>query len=196
MTTAIVDSFFIEPQAKEIIQGHLDILSKRDDYTQHSLRKYAIDNYGFAIPCVELIETITSFSKNILEVGSGSGYLSKLLRPKVDHLICTDSGKNGYRLSIGSKFRVVRINAVKAIKRYPEKDVLMSWPCYRSNWSYHAAKAMKPGRYLFYIGEGAYGCTGTDEFHEYLPASFQYIDSCSIPKWWGLHDRLEIYQKS
>jgi hypothetical protein len=197
MTTAIIDNFFVNPQTKAIVQGHLDILFRRDDDTQYSLRKYAIANYGFAIPCIELIETITSFSKNILEVGSGTGYLSKLLRSKVDHLICTDSGKNSYRFRVGSQFRVIHVNAVKAIKRYPEKDVLMSWPCYHRNWSYHAAKAMKPGRYLFYIGEGAYGCTGTDEFHDYLSSDkFQYINSCSIPKWYGLHDRLEIYQKS
>lgn len=193
-----INNIFSTPHNKKFIQSNFSIIeaienSKGNEIIMYKLRNFAIKRYGFAIPSIELIEEIKK-SKKVLEVGAGSGYLSKILEHYID-IKATDSYTKKYRFMHGKYNNVQNMSAVKAINKYPDRDVLMSWPCYNSSWAYNAAKAMKSKKILYYIGEGYGGCTADDTFHKYLSKNFIEKNKIMMPNWDSIYDCLFVLQK-
>lgn len=40
------------------------------------------------------------------------------------------------------------------------------------------------------------GCTGDDDLHELLEKAFALEKAVTIPRYFGIHDRLEIYRRT
>lgn len=115
----------------------------------------------------------------------------------------------------------VQAGGPEAAARYPDRTLLLCWPPYSWDVAARAARAHLDagGRRLIYIGEGASGCTGDETFHAMLEEGwcpgcseledladaehvawcgvkplYDQIDSVAIPQWWGMHDRLTVWQ--
>jgi len=157
-------------------------------------REDAIKKFGFSIPCSEVVEVITKGSP-ILEVGAGSGYWSRLLRQAGADVVCTDIGEGqhgNYQITVGED--VERISAQDAVRKYPERNVFVSWPSYSMQWAFEMAKEIQSGRTLFYIGEW-HGCTADDQFRDLLSDEFTEAGTVRIPQWPAIHDRLFVMVK-
>ena len=158
-------------------------------------RTECIQKYGFAIPCTEALEALKALSP-ILEMGAGLGHWSKLLSAMGVDIISVDNYATRYG-SICDTFprteHVIEMDAVEAVKAYPDRNVLTIWPDYENPMAYDVARHMKPGRLLAYIGEGGGGCTADASFHELLHA-FEFLLSVMLPSWDGIHDNMEIYE--
>ena len=92
---------------------------------------------------------------------------------------------------------VEKIAADDAIKKYPGRNVFMAWPPYDNPMAYEVVKNMGVGRKLVFVGEGYGGCTGDDNFFQYLETNFEEIDiDFTIPRWSGIYDGVRHYIKT
>lgn len=166
-----------------------------DRLTRWGLRDSAVREFGFAIPCVEALDEIAKLAP-LVEVGAGTGFWAALLARRGVDIVATDPGPSGYTFKRPGRYHpVVRIDAVRAVRRWPERNVLAVWPCYQRQWAFEAARAMAPGRTLALVSEGLGGCVGTDDLFDYLGRRFDELKEIDIPVWSGIHDRLTIYRK-
>ena len=195
-TTEQIDDFFVHP-------GNYDQVAPiigRDDFTIDGYynRKYAIANYGFAVPCLEALDVLAALSP-ILEIGAGLGHWATLLRARGVDIVAVDNYSTTYgslgedkSLPFNKTTHVLDMSAVQALKRFPGRNVLTIWPDYETPMAYNVASKLKPGTKLAYIGEGSGGCTGDDAFHTLVSGwECQYVN---IPRWPAVHDCLHIYE--
>lgn len=164
-----------------------------------TLRHVAIARYGFAIPDKRALDLIKAHSPNgVVEIGAGSGYLAMLLERVGVPVSAYDSFSGKYRnaFKFGAHAKVEKGLHKEALAKgaHKEKTLLLSWPDYSVSWPSEALSLYK-GNAVAYIGEGDGGCTGDDKFHKTLAKKWDCVEEYSIPVWWGVHDRLEIYKR-
>lgn len=130
--------------------------------------------YGYVLASREVMDTMADLLRNagpMLEVGSGSGYLSKELARlglstfAVDYVDYT-LPNNGYPIDAVYQ-RDAQGDAVPFVAK-GFGAVLMTWPPYDRPFALRVAKAMLPGQLLIYGGENAGGCTANQAFFDYL----------------------------
>lgn len=137
--------------------------------------------------------------KKVLEVGAGKGWLAYKLRKLGVEVIATDLSPNQENVYWGDRYssfvEVVQISATNAIQEYNFDVLLVSWPCYREAWSYEALCALPPDKELLYIGEGSWGCCGTQQFFDKIYDLFGEGELCPyyVP-FDGIHDDVIYYQ--
>jgi len=162
------------------------------------LRDFTINNYGFGFPInKESLDIISNLSNRILEIGAGSGWLSFLLSKNID-IIATDIKsvwKNSETNLPINYFAIEEMDAVSAVEKYPDRDILTCWPTYEKPWAFESVNKIRSDQILFYIGEGYGGCTADDSFHDLLDREFDLINKLNYPNWPGIHDRLFIYRR-
>jgi len=160
------------------------------------IRLSIIHQYGFAIPCVEAIESVVKLSPCI-EIGCGSGYWSKLIKENGGDIIATDKimGEKSKYSKEWKNEAIETLDAEKAIEKYSDRNVLLSWPCYSKNWAAKSISKIKPGKFLIFIGEDIGGCCANDTFFEILDKDFELKEEIRIPQWFGIHDIMRIYRK-
>lgn len=161
----------------------------RDDY---------IERCGFIIYTSELVDLLTQHLKelSVLEVGSGSGYLSFLLKQKGINIKSVDSGEREFKKIYS---RDINGDAIKEISTKYDA-ILMCWPDYDAPFAYKVASKMLSGQLLFYEGEDEGGCTGTDKFFTYIDEKFTELfeGDCLTnvtPVFTGIHDRWTVLRK-
>lgn len=167
------------------LDGYLDRFRMRDE---------TIREFGFAIPCAEAMDAIAAFSP-VLEVGAGTGYWSAILKKRGVDVIASDIGDNAYTFSTGSVMPVEIIDALSAVRKWPDRNVLMVWPTYEDSWAAQCAQAMRPGRVLALVSEGHGGCVADDALFDTLDRQFEHEQTVMIPVWEGMHDQLTIHRK-
>ena len=158
------------------------------------LREAWIRNYSHALWCDEATDLVLGYSKDIVGVGSGSGFIEYLLQRAGADIVASDI--SAYKYWDYPYLNVEKLTSVDAVKKYPGKDLFLCWPSYGVSWAYDTIRALESGRYVFYIGEPN-GCTGDKEFYKYIndKGCFERIDGYRIPQWFGFHDCLMIYRK-
>ncbi len=162
--------------------------------------------FGYAVPSLFAIEKIRDFvgGATILEIGAGLGLWACLLQKHGVLVTPTDLHVGGDAALPTMEYPPLKgqtawtyihnIPSPLSVTKVPA-DVLMSiWPCYNRDWPTKTLKKFK-GTQIVYVGEGHGGCTGNDEFHEILAREFEEKDCIDIPQWFGLHDRLYLYER-
>lgn len=162
--------------------------------SRYQHREEVVARFGFAIPCAEALDAIADLSP-LVEVGAGTGYWSALLEKRGADIIATDIDTNDYSFAIGSVIDIETLDAVSAVQKYPDRNVLIVWPCYTSTWATECAVAMASGRMLALVSEGSGGCVADDSLFDLLESGFEEVADISLPVWDGMHDRLTIHCK-
>lgn len=164
------------------------------DMMMFMLRDGWIQQFGFAIPCAELIELIR-IRAPILDVGAGTGYITKLVRNAGVEVVGTDPFDDHYKFKTGAfddrQRQLAAKTAIRSMwKQHP--TVFCSWPTYSHTWFRQALKAMTVGQQLIVIREDA---TADDSAWDYLEACFGEQETIQIPCWPHMHDRCEVWVK-
>lgn len=152
--------------------------------------------FGWSYPSPNAVAEIKDFvgQAKIVEINAGRGIWAHLLQFENVKIIPTDSEPPNLRY-----IEVIAAEASTAVKTYlqPGDCLMTSWPDYMANYATKAVKlALDLGlTKLIYVGEPPGGCTGDDGFHEMVDQSFNLIKELSIPQWWGIHDRVYLYQR-
>jgi hypothetical protein len=153
-------------------------------------RKDCTRKYSFAIPDEDALKLIAKYSP-ILEMGAGSGYWAYLLQKEGVDVIAYDNSSWEWE----TKWTSIRHGDPTTLKdMHEDRTLMLCWPNYAEPFAYDCLKNYK-GRYFIYIGEGPGGCTGDDDFHEYLENNFSEVDFYKIPQWFGIHDFLWVYER-
>ena len=158
-------------------------------------RDFFVHTFSFPVLTNHAIKEISKYAP-ILEVGAGSGYWAyEFKRRGIDYIASDKSSpkRNGYFPNIyWIKPKV--LTARRAIRKYPNRTLLISWPCHMNPWAYNALKEYNGDIFIF-CGESEGGCTANDNFYAYLEKYFEQKDSISIPQWYGIHDYIWIYKR-
>ena len=149
---------------------------------------------GFAVPNAAFVAHLVRLGP-LVEVGAGSGLLSRLVNAAGGDCVATDPVRGEYELPYGQHGTVEGLDAVEALGRYPSRTVLMSWPCMGRTWSADVLEAMAPGQCLVYVGEGEGGCTASGRFFELLDSGFEETGALPWLPFPALHDRAGVFRK-
>ncbi len=170
-----------------------------------ALRQVYVKKFGFFLVSEDFLKnTVDMFSKNkILEVGSGTGFLSSCLQSYGLDITPTDENLKSNPYGFNNMYTdIIETDSVQYLKNNAKKfdTVLMSWPNYDTDFAYNILKNMKKGQTLIYIGEGYGGCTGDDQFFDRLEICAELMEQETSKinqnsfRWPGLHDRVSIYK--
>jgi len=183
--------------------GNPDTIKKlmHRSMNNYSQRHTCIELFSFAILTEEVVDKLKKYSP-ILEVGSGTGYLTYELKRAGIDIIATDPEPYSC-VSHGPKkiwTHIERVDANEAIEKYIKKDKNLTlasiWPSLNGEWITNATKLFLElgGTRLIYGGEGPGGCTASDNFFELLEDRFEEIEYIKILQWQGIHDYIGVYQ--
>jgi hypothetical protein len=174
--------------------------SEKNDFgysvESHKQRGLLVKKFAWAIPNEEAIELICKYSP-IVEIGAGTGYWASLIKSNKGKIICFDKHNDGGN-SYGHTFHHYNVyNGNESIlhRMHHSMNLFLCWPPYDDDMAFNCIKTFK-GKYLIYIGENSYGCTGNKAFFNELRSNWKRIDSIDIPKWPGLYDCLTIYKRN
>jgi SAM-dependent methyltransferase len=168
-------------------------------------RKFSVDavrevfqrSFSFAIPSREILDFIVKTSPSIIEVGSGTGFWAHLLRKRGADVIASDWFASGEHIQEEARFcEILPMSGEDAVSAYPDRDLLVIWPYGSGEWLTEAARRLKPGRKLIFIGEGSETC-GSESFHELIRDErfFKLLDVVHIVRFSWLHDHLTVLEK-
>lgn len=132
-----------------------------------------IPDKGFPIITRELVEVLRQLvgSEEVFEVGAGTGYLARALSDQGVNIRAIDSQQGICTRETwweGSLYFNVEKRDHTEFDVFPGRYVIMSWPCYDSDFALEVARKIQPEQFLIYQGEGRGGCTGNDAFFDYL----------------------------
>jgi hypothetical protein len=174
---------------RDIFSSMIEIYDKREIFRV---------GVSWHIPTESLVKTVINYSP-IVSVGSGFSYTESLAEKRGADIIATDinpTKKNGWCRNGIFHMQVEKLDAKSAVEKYSNRNVFMAWPPYSTPMAFEVAKAMEKDRILIFVGESHGGCTGDDNFFEYLYDHFEEIEEdVAIPSWNGLHDNVYIYRK-
>jgi hypothetical protein len=163
----------------------------------HEARHEYIARFGFVIPCKELMDALREAAP-IVEVGAGSGYMTRLMR--VNGIDVIGSDLEGYK--DGSHYGFVvgdhdpqQANGVSAkamARRHPERAVFCSWPSLHMTWFRQMLRAMRIGQTVIAIAEDA---CAEDSAWLYLDECFEERNRIELPCFPGMHDHALVCVK-
>lgn len=156
------------------------------------LRSKAIKEFGFAIPCRELLDVLKQHQP-IIEIGAGSGYFTTLMRKHGVEVLGTDPGIGSFGFSFGCHDNQQLVMQGKtAIRRYRGRTVFCSWPTLDHTWFRQAMRAMRIGQKLIVIEEDSCAEQSTWDYRE---ATFKPLADVPLPAWNHMNDRASVWVK-
>lgn len=184
-----------------------EVLKSGSDFAH---RQELVRQYSWAIPSHEAIKWIVDRTKSIVEIGAGRGYWASLLHQAGAEVFAYDTavsksrmGKNGWHnprsrfapdylsspeSESGTLFYPVKRGGPIRVTDHPDSTLMLCWPPHSSRMARQCLKFYQGNR-LIYIGEWD-GCCADSKFFQQLEAEWKEVDSCEIPQWPGIRDRI------
>ena len=110
--------------------------------------------------------------KNVIEIGAGTGFLSKQLIENGVIVTAIDShikGQSDYGFALYHT-PILHIDGIEYLKTYENiaDCIILSWPNYDNDFAASILDNMQSGQRLYYMGEREGGCTANDRFFHLL----------------------------
>ena len=164
-----------------------------DDVYPGEHRQQYIEKFGYAIINSASIEFIRPYQP-LVEVGAGSGYWAFELSEKGVDVVATDPHlSHPFWDHPAQKWvGVEQLDALQAIEKYPNRNLLICWPNVDEEWATEALQSFQ-GEFVIYVGEGPGGSTGSDRMFQLLADWYEEVNRLKIPTFCGGEDRLVVY---
>jgi hypothetical protein len=187
--------------ALESKDNYRDICNKSD----YKIRRSHTSTKSWTVLTKETAKVLASFigKRKTLDAGAGTGYISAHLEKLgASNIVTSDIGGATFD-EYGMRDVYKRDHVGDSTELLPGdfEIVLLSWPPYDQDFGFRVAEKMKPGTILIYNGEGYGGCTGDDQFHDYLESNFtsdeDMTDSLNKHhvRFLGIYDSWSVYRK-
>lgn len=169
----------------------------------HLMRANLADKYAWGIPTDEAIREIAKFSP-IVEIGAGTGYWAGLLAKAGADVLAYDlypptgpRRKNEFHANRPFLYHQVTKGGPWKVIKQSHRALFLCWPPYGGKPGKMAASCLAKysGKIVIYVGEGYGGCTANDDFHDLLRTDFRTVAVISIPQWFGIHDKVMIFER-
>lgn len=152
--------------------------------------------YAWAVPNATAIARLVELGP-IVEIGAGAGYWAALIAASGGDIIAYDnapasSGENGY--TAGHEWHPVECDGPAAVTRHQDRALLLCWPPFNTPMA-ATTLSLYEGDTVAYVGEGMYGMTADDAFHDALSTHWRCDDVVHIPSWPSIGDRLTIWTR-
>lgn len=177
-------------------------------------RHPACKRWSWAIAAPESVDWIASQLRRlghtkVVEVGCGTGYWLWLLEQVGFEVTGYDKdppdlGENHYHhegeMGGDPKGPVdtwipVLHGSTEMLALHEDDALLLCWPPYDDPLGFEVLRAYK-GNTVIYIGEGHWGCTGTDAMHDELEQRWTRGEYGPLKNWVGIHDHLVVYTRN
>ncbi len=142
------------------------------------LRHGYIQAFGFSIITSEELNALKRMlhGKRLLEVGAGSGYISRLLAESGADVTASEMGGwSSYGEAGANPYQRDHEGDSVGMVSSQFDTVLMAWPPLGKPFAAEVARRMSAGQTLFHLGEGAGGCTGDATFYEELADESKWL---------------------
>lgn len=129
---------------------------------------------GWFILTTEVKEVLVNFlkGKSVLEVGSGTGYFAAHMKQGgVGDYNAVDIWDPFYWDEGTTRYFGIDGDSLDYIDNSYDV-IVMNWPPYNEPFAHQVVKKMSKGQVLIFEGEGSGGCTGDDDFFNYLDEHF------------------------
>jgi len=164
-------------------------------------RRELAARFAWAIPTDGAVRAIVRHAP-LLEGGAGTGYWAALVAGTGADVVAVDldppsGGGNAFHGGRRTPwFPVQRQTTVKAVRRCPDRTLVLVWPPHGDDAaSYDALRAYR-GERLIVVGEASGGATGSIRFHRELARNWTPGERVRLPTWPGLSDRLVVYDRN
>lgn len=161
--------------------------------------------FAYAIPCQEEAQKIKEFlgeNLDIVEHGAGTGYWAWYLSQFEIRVTAYDKYllNDKYFVDDGSVYHHVDLADEAILSQHSENPLLLCWPPYNTSMALDCLLAWYnksiPSQKFIYIGEGHGGCTGDDNFHDFLQENFEELDYMYQKyNWCGINSSIYLYTK-
>jgi hypothetical protein len=163
------------------------------------LRLVNSQTYAWAIPDDDAIDILVKLSP-IVEIGAGRGYWAGLAASAGADIVAFDanppdsSGVNKWHRQSGTFFEVLKADA-DIVGMFPDRTLFLCWPPHGSDVALRAVRNYK-GKTVVYVGDKRQVFSGTPQFYKEMSTYFTQVRVLDIPRWPGIDDRLEVWQRS
>lgn len=167
----------------------------RSPHRQRLVRKYC-----WTIPDPDTVAFVAMHAQGgLVDPIAGTGYWAYLLAQVGVDVVCYDlnPGKelttNGWHDN-DLYAEVCAKDCTEAVALHPDWTLFLSWPPYGQDVGARTLMAYR-GKRVIYIGDGHGGATGDDQMHHILDTEWTEADSHLPVQWWGVHDRVTVYER-
>jgi hypothetical protein len=157
------------------------------------LRQQFLQRFGFMLPCAELLDELQK-SKLVVEIGAGTGYMTRILRNRGINVIGSDP-QLSYRHVLNHALyddRQVIAQGKTMVRRYPDATIFCSWPSLDDTWYRQALKAMRVGQRIVAVLEDS---CAEETAREYFDACFDTERLINIPAFEYMNDIAHVAVK-
>lgn len=151
------------------------------------LKAAIASHFSWAVPTQEALDAIRGCSREVVEIGAGSGYWAWMLHQSGTTVDAFDSEPSDfcwYSVQRGDEFHV---------RRFPERGLFLCWPPYGSPMASNALRFHR-GDCVIFVGEWRGGCADQGFFSQ-LEAEYRIVRSVKLPQWFMRDDSLTIFRR-
>ncbi|MDO8614801.1 MAG: hypothetical protein Q7T33_03570 [Dehalococcoidia bacterium] len=148
----------------------------RESHRLYELRLQLTETYGYCIPTEAALEIIAALGP-LVSIGAGLGYWEHILGQLRVDCLAYDREIDSARL-----WFPVRRGGPQQAALYADRALLLIWPPYDLPMALECLQTHHDagGRAVAYVGE-VWGCTGSDEFHQFLETHYQVQSETELP---------------
>jgi hypothetical protein len=164
-------------------------------------RRELVQLCAWAIPTAEALDALARYSP-LLDSGAGMGYWVALLQAAGVDVVAYDLAPPGADASNDYHHRrrrawteVQRASGVDAVRRHPDRTLVLGWPPYDDDASSYEPLRAYRGDVVIHIGE-LDGASGSVRFHRELALNWTVVEEVDLPHWPGLDDRVLVYRRN
>jgi hypothetical protein len=150
----------------------------------HDMRRSFIARFGFMIPCAELLDELQK-ADLVVEVGAGSGFMTKIMRNRGIRVIGSDPGIGYFKKHGAYDALQVAAQGTTMVRRHPDALIFCSWPSLGETWFRQMLKAMRIGQRIVAVLEDS-SCE--ESARDYFDACFEVERTMDIPAFSHMND--------
>lgn len=168
-----------------------------DNWRNLDFRRVYCTHFSWAIITAELVDELVKIcqGKRVVDIGCGSGFLLGKLKERGIDIV-------GYDVKSTHSFEFyhpdVKFKDYRDIELKNFDLVIIAWPSYNHAEINQVIENMHAGQLLVHCGEGHGGCTGDDEFNDYLESHFAEVPNNLAAvehSWMSIHDHWNLLKK-
>jgi hypothetical protein len=163
-------------------------------------RQRLVRKYCWTIPDPDTVAFVTKHAQGgLVDPIAGTGYWAYLLAQVGVDVVCYDL-RPGVELHINGWHgddlyaRVCAKDCADAVTLHPDRTLFLSWPPFAQDVGARILAAYQ-GKRVIYIGGGRGGGSGDDQMHLILDTDWTEVDSRQPVQWWGVDDRVTVYER-
>lgn len=150
------------------------------------MREQFLKRFGYMLPCADILDELQK-SDLVVEIGAGSGYMTRIMRNRGINVIGSDPGLGYAHCITHAQYdgKQIAAQGKTMVRRYPDALIFCSWPSLSETWFRQALKAMRVGQRIVTVLEDS---CAEESARAYFDACFEVEKTIHIPAFQFMND--------